>query len=180
MSDAFARFLWGWAMRLATPLLLARWWWRGRAEPGYREKMSERLGFYEAAPDGTGRLWLHAVSLGETLAAKQAEMDRFEEMDKNPVINSAITFMETLPVALVMALGAASLGLVLGLGGCSLADVVARTYLPRIPFQPDSWFVVPWWLPLGAVAAAVACALLGAWSPARAVARLDPARALEG
>lgn len=56
-------------MRLATPLLLARWWWRGRAEPGYREKMSERLGFYEAAPDGTGRLWLHAVSLGETLAA---------------------------------------------------------------------------------------------------------------
>ncbi len=82
--------------------------------------------------------------------------------------------------ALVMALGAASLGLVLGLGGCSLADVVARTYLPRIPFQPDSWFVVPWWLPLGAVGAAVACALLGAWPPARAAARLDPARALEG
>jgi 3-deoxy-D-manno-octulosonic-acid transferase len=69
LSDAFARFLWGWAMRLATPLLLARWWWRGRAEPGYRESLAERLGFYEAAPDGAGRLWLHAVSLGETLAA---------------------------------------------------------------------------------------------------------------
>ena len=40
----------------------------------------------------------------EALAAKQAEMDKFEEMYKNPVINSAITFMEPLPVALVMAL----------------------------------------------------------------------------
>jgi 3-deoxy-D-manno-octulosonic-acid transferase len=59
---------WGWAIRLATPLLMARWWWRGRVEPGYRVAMPERLGFYktEAEP---GRLWLHAVSLGETLAA---------------------------------------------------------------------------------------------------------------
>src|SRR6185295_16334229 len=40
----------------------------------------------------------------EAIAAKQAEMAKFAEMYRNPLINSAITFMEPLPVALVMAL----------------------------------------------------------------------------
>jgi len=56
------------AMRLATPVLLARWWWRGAVEPGYRVAMAERLGVYRGQAE-PGRLWLHAVSLGETLAA---------------------------------------------------------------------------------------------------------------
>lgn len=55
-------------MRLATPALLARWWWRGRVEPGYRVAMAERLGHYGPEVEA-GRLWVHAVSLGETLAA---------------------------------------------------------------------------------------------------------------
>jgi hypothetical protein len=38
------------------------------------------------------------------LAAKQAEMAKFAEMYKNPVFNAALTFMEPLPVALVIAL----------------------------------------------------------------------------
>ena len=55
-------------LRLATPLYFARLWWRGRREPAYRQWWPERLGFSTAtAPPG--RLWLHAVSLGETLAA---------------------------------------------------------------------------------------------------------------
>lgn len=68
MKPATALLLWGWVLRLATPLLLARWWWRGRAEPGYRVAMAERLGLYGGDAE-SGRLWLHAVSLGETLAA---------------------------------------------------------------------------------------------------------------
>lgn len=55
-------------MRLATPALLARWWWRGRQEAGYRVAMAERLGCYREAVE-PGALWVHAVSLGETLAA---------------------------------------------------------------------------------------------------------------
>lgn len=70
LRETLALALWGWAMRLATPLLLARWWWRGRQEPGYRVVMAERLGFYDMRrPSGCGWFWLHAVSLGETLAA---------------------------------------------------------------------------------------------------------------
>jgi 3-deoxy-D-manno-octulosonic-acid transferase len=60
--------LWGWAMRLASPVLLARWWWRGRQEPGYRLALIERLGLYSGRPE-PGAVWLHAVSLGETRAA---------------------------------------------------------------------------------------------------------------
>ena len=58
----------GGLMRLAIPAYLARLWWRGRREPGYRLALAERLalGGPVAAP---GALWLHAVSLGETKAA---------------------------------------------------------------------------------------------------------------
>jgi 3-deoxy-D-manno-octulosonic-acid transferase len=60
---AYSTLLW-----LATPIYLARLWWRGRKEPAYRQHWPERLG-HTAAGVGTGRLWVHAVSLGETLAA---------------------------------------------------------------------------------------------------------------
>ena len=69
MNERAALALWGWAMRLAAPLLLARWWWRGRVEPGYREAMGERLGLYRQPAAAPGWVWLHAVSLGETRAA---------------------------------------------------------------------------------------------------------------
>ena len=55
-------------LRLATPVYLARLWWRGRREPLYRAAWGERLGFASEQPQ-PGRLWLHAVSLGETRAA---------------------------------------------------------------------------------------------------------------
>jgi len=56
-------------LRLATPAYLARLWWRGRAEPDYRRWWAERLGAGAGAPVA-GRLWIHAVSLGETRAAE--------------------------------------------------------------------------------------------------------------
>ena len=57
----------GWRCR-SLPLRL---WWRGRREPGYRERIGERFGRYAAdaaAPRGDV-IWVHAVSLGETRAA---------------------------------------------------------------------------------------------------------------
>ena len=57
---------------LAMPLVLARLWWRGRREPGYRRHMGERFGFYalHGTSDATPVLWVHAVSVGETRAAQ--------------------------------------------------------------------------------------------------------------
>jgi len=51
------------------PFALLRLWWRGRAEPGYREALAERFGRYET--DRPERLvWVHAVSVGEARAAQ--------------------------------------------------------------------------------------------------------------
>lgn len=43
------------------------------------------------------------------IAAKAAEMKKFAELYKNPLFNSAITFMEPLPVAMVIALVSAGI-----------------------------------------------------------------------
>lgn len=68
MAEALARAAYALLLRLATPVYLLRLWWRGRREPGYRAHLGERLGFFDGQPE-PGRLWLHAVSLGETRAA---------------------------------------------------------------------------------------------------------------
>jgi 3-deoxy-D-manno-octulosonic-acid transferase len=67
------RGLYSAAWWLALPIVIGRLWWRGRKEPGYRQHVSERLGFYSRAM-GKGVqapvIWVHAVSVGETRAAE--------------------------------------------------------------------------------------------------------------
>ncbi|MCA0241344.1 MAG: 3-deoxy-D-manno-octulosonic acid transferase [Proteobacteria bacterium] len=69
MKPALARAGYSWLLRALAPAYFARLWWRGAREPLYRSAWNERLGLYdgEVAP---GRVWIHAVSLGETRAAK--------------------------------------------------------------------------------------------------------------
>jgi len=60
--------------RVLLPLAFVRLWWRGRAEPLYRQHLAQRLGWYgggsSPSEPGNGPLiWVHAVSLGETRAA---------------------------------------------------------------------------------------------------------------
>lgn len=67
------RSLYSAAWWLAMPLVVARLWWRGRKEEGYRRHLSERLGFYDRAAMALGGqkiIWIHAVSVGETQAAE--------------------------------------------------------------------------------------------------------------
>ena len=69
MKPALARAGYSWLLRALAPAYFARLWWRGAREPLYRSAWNERLGLFDgdAAP---GRVWIHAVSLGETRAAK--------------------------------------------------------------------------------------------------------------
>lgn len=54
---------------LLTPVVLARLWWRGRRAPEYRRRWGERFGFSGQAQQAGG-IWIHAVSVGETIAAQ--------------------------------------------------------------------------------------------------------------
>ena len=67
--------------------------------------------YYNFAPDFVAKYQAHqldkARANGESeaaIAAKKAEMEKFGELYKNPAINAAITFLEPLPVALVVSL----------------------------------------------------------------------------
>ena len=46
--------------RALAPWLLGWLWWRGRREPGYRDRLGERLGHLPIDPGRFGGLWLHA------------------------------------------------------------------------------------------------------------------------
>ena len=54
---------------LALPLALGRLLWKGRLQHGYREHINERLGMSWAISGAVPRIWVHAVSVGETRAA---------------------------------------------------------------------------------------------------------------
>jgi 3-deoxy-D-manno-octulosonic-acid transferase len=62
-------FLYSLFWYLALPFALLRLWLRGKREPGYREHIPERFGFYRGKPNAP-MIWVHAVSAGETRAAE--------------------------------------------------------------------------------------------------------------
>lgn len=64
MSHPVYALLW-W---IATPLAVLRLAWRSRKQPGYLERLGERFGRYAPVP-AVPRIWVHAVSVGETRAA---------------------------------------------------------------------------------------------------------------
>jgi 3-deoxy-D-manno-octulosonic-acid transferase len=62
------RFLYAALWAALTPLALARLAWRSRRQRGYLEHVGERFGRYAPVADAP-RIWIHAVSVGETRAA---------------------------------------------------------------------------------------------------------------
>lgn len=66
----FSRPLYTFLLRLLTPLLIARLAWRGAKAPAYFRHWPERFGFSGLWPQSKSVLWLHAVSVGEVLAAR--------------------------------------------------------------------------------------------------------------
>ena len=63
------RFVYGAMWLIAAPVVLARLAWRARRQPGYLAHLGERFGSYAPADDAP-RIWIHAVSVGETRAAQ--------------------------------------------------------------------------------------------------------------
>ena len=64
-----ARLLYSAIFYLLTPIILLRLLLRGIAAPGYLRRWPERFGFVPAVARQEKIIWLHAVSVGETLAA---------------------------------------------------------------------------------------------------------------
>ena len=72
--------------------------------------------YYKVAPDFGTKYQAHVLekerangATEEAIAKKKAEFDRFVELYKNPFFNAAITFLEPMPVAMVVVLVTAGL-----------------------------------------------------------------------
>ena len=53
---------------LLTPFLILRLWYKSLRAPLYRQRVTERFGLFRAPPK-KGGIWIHAVSVGEVVAA---------------------------------------------------------------------------------------------------------------
>ena len=64
-----ARLLYTLLLYLSTPIVLGRLLWRSRRAPAYARRWGERFGFVPALVSEQALIWVHAVSVGETIAA---------------------------------------------------------------------------------------------------------------
>ncbi|WP_341581356.1 lipid IV(A) 3-deoxy-D-manno-octulosonic acid transferase [Marinobacter metalliresistant] len=82
------QFIYSQLIRLLLPFILLRLWWHGRRAPELRRNWHQRLGLVPAASGSV--VWVHAVSVGETIAA--APMVR-RLLARNPDITILMTAM---------------------------------------------------------------------------------------
>jgi len=82
------QFIYSQLIRLLLPYIFLRLWWGGRHSPRLRRNWAQRLGF---APEVSSPvIWVHAVSVGETIAA--APMVR-RLLERNPDVTILMTAM---------------------------------------------------------------------------------------
>lgn len=82
------QFIYSQLIRLLLPFILLRLWWQGRKAPELRRNWQQRLGFVQRTNGSV--VWVHAVSVGETIAA--APMVR-RLLARNPDITILMTAM---------------------------------------------------------------------------------------
>ena len=84
------RYLYTFAMFLATPLLMLRLLARGVRSRPYHRRWPERFGFFDA-PGFSGSLWVHAVSVGEVNAAEPLIKALRRDYPNAPLVITTVT-----------------------------------------------------------------------------------------
>lgn len=79
------------ALWLWLPAIVLRLWWRGVREPAYRTRIGERFGQYAGRVPEGNYLWVHAVSLGETRAARTLIDDLLECYPAHRIVLTQMT-----------------------------------------------------------------------------------------
>lgn len=82
-------FLYSLCFRIALPFVLLRLWWSGRSKPEAWDRWQERLGFVARSPEPV--IWVHAVSVGETIAAAPLVRGLLRRHPGIPIVMTAMT-----------------------------------------------------------------------------------------
>ncbi|MEJ2529278.1 MAG: 3-deoxy-D-manno-octulosonic acid transferase, partial [Gammaproteobacteria bacterium] len=75
---------------LLVPFILLRLQWRGLRSPGYRQRWSERFGFFPPFAIKQS-IWIHAVSVGEVMATERLVKRLLEAHPDLPVVITTTT-----------------------------------------------------------------------------------------
>ena len=74
------------------PALVLRMLWRSRLAPAYRQRLGERFGWFPGPEPGAApAIWVHAVSVGETLAAAPLIESLLGQFPDYPVVVTTTT-----------------------------------------------------------------------------------------
>lgn len=84
------RWLYSLLLYLLTPLVFVRLWLRGRKAPEYRKRWSERFGHSPPFSDKP-RIWVHSVSVGETIASAPLVNALLEQYPDHAVLVTTMT-----------------------------------------------------------------------------------------
>ncbi|SFM61888.1 lipid IV(A) 3-deoxy-D-manno-octulosonic acid transferase [Marinobacter zhejiangensis] len=82
-------FLYSLVFRLALPFVLLRMWWSGRGNQEARLGWQQRLGFVPRSENPV--IWVHAVSVGETIAAAPLVKALLQRVPDTPILMTAMT-----------------------------------------------------------------------------------------
>lgn len=74
-----------------SPILVARLLFKSRRNPAYREEIPERFGFCSQLEDVNCRVWIHCVSVGETIAAAGLIRALLQEEGVDKILVSSTT-----------------------------------------------------------------------------------------
>ncbi len=134
----FYRYVYTLLFNLCLPLVMLNLWWRGRRVPAYRQRWDERLGYVPMRDVKRACIGIHAVSVGEVMAAKPLVAALLRET------NAQIWLTTTTPTgsALVRSQFAAALAegrLLHSYLPYDLPDSIGR-FLRRV--QPCLWLVM--------------------------------------
>ncbi|WP_166266281.1 lipid IV(A) 3-deoxy-D-manno-octulosonic acid transferase [Marinobacter caseinilyticus] len=82
-------FLYSLFFRMALPFVLIRLWWQGRQSPETWAHWQQRLGFVPKSKEPV--IWVHAVSVGETIAAAPLVTALLKRNPDIPILMTAMT-----------------------------------------------------------------------------------------
>ena len=87
------RFLYSALFYCLVPLLLLRMVLRSRRAPAYRRRLAERFGFFDAQALAAEKpvIWVHAVSVGETIAAAPVIEELLEQYPGHRIVVTTTT-----------------------------------------------------------------------------------------
>ncbi len=86
------RYLYSALFYLLLPVVVLRMLWRSRRAPAYRKRLAERFGVLDAGIPGEAEsIWVHAVSVGETLAAAPLIESLLERYPGHPLVVTTTT-----------------------------------------------------------------------------------------